>query len=76
LDVLVFTGGIGENAAPVRELICTGLSFMGIKINQRSNRAQLEVISAKMSRVKVKVMKTNEEMMIARHTQHIINQIY
>ena len=73
LDMLVFTGGIGENAAPVRERICAGLSFMGIKINQRSNRAHLEVISAKSGRVKVKVIKTNEELMIARHTQHIIN---
>lgn len=74
LDTLVFTGGIGENSIPIRERICEGLNFMGIKINQRSNRAQLNIISSKTSRVKVKMMKTNEEWMIAQHTQHIINQ--
>lgn len=73
LDLLIFTGGIGENSPVLRERICEGLDFMGVKINKRSNRSKQEIISSKTSRVTIKMMKTDEEWMIAKHTQHIIN---
>jgi len=73
LDMLVFTGGIGENSAIIRERICSGLDFMGITINKSSNNNGHEIISSTANWVKVSVMKTNEEWAIAKHTQEIIN---
>lgn len=68
LDAVVFTGGIGEHAAEVRERICSGLKFMGLQLEPASNNRNASVISLKSSPVKVRVIKTNEEVMIARHT--------
>lgn len=68
LDTFIFTGGIGENAPEVRERICHGLEFLGITIDRPANRANKGVISGPDSRVTVRVMKTDEELMIARHT--------
>ena len=73
LDILVFTGGIGANAAVVRERICKDMDFMGIELNPKSNRNNLEFISSADSRVEVKVMQTDEEWMIASHTKNLIN---
>lgn len=73
LDVLVFTGGIGENSAIIRERICQDLEFLGIKIDQWSNHSRQETISNLTGRVKVTVLVTNEEWMIARHTKKIIS---
>jgi acetate kinase len=67
LDALIFTGGIGEHAAVVRERICDGMDFLGIHLNASSNEANAAVISSPESRVKVRVIKTNEDLMIARH---------
>ncbi len=72
LDAVVFTAGIGEHAPEVRERICSGLEFMGVKLDPARNREDALVISAKDSRVKVHVMKTNEELMIARHTARLV----
>jgi acetate kinase len=71
LDTLVFTGGIGERAADVRAEICSGLEFLGIVIDERANRANAEVISAG-SRCMVRVVATDEDLMIARHTRQAI----
>jgi acetate kinase len=71
LDTLVFTGGIGERAADVRAEICSGLEFLGIVIDERANRANAEVISAG-SRCMVRVVATDEDLMIARHTRKIV----
>ncbi len=71
LDVLVFTGGIGERAAVVRERICDGLEFLGIGLDVASNVANAELISSAESRVRVRVVKTNEDLMIARHVQSL-----
>ncbi len=68
VEILVFTGGIGEHAAAIRERICAGLEFLGIRIDAARNQAAAPVISAADSRVKVRVIKTNEDLMIARHT--------
>jgi acetate kinase len=74
LDLVVFTGGIGENAAPVRGRICAGLDFLGIDIDPDRNRANAPVISRDGSRVQVRVMKTNENLMIARHAAGVLSQ--
>lgn len=72
LDTLVFTGGIGENAAPVRALICEGLSHLGIELDLVGNEAHAAVISSVKSRCLVKVVPTNEDLMIARHTYELV----
>jgi acetate kinase len=67
LDVLVFAGGIGERAAVVRKRICDGLDFLGIRLDAASNEANAALISSPASGVKVRVIKTNEDLMIVRH---------
>lgn len=66
LDTLVFAGGIGENAPPVRARICERLEFLGIRLDKVENAANADVISTAESRVCVRVMKTDEERMIAK----------
>jgi acetate kinase len=68
LDTLVFTGGIGENAPVIRERICRGMEFLGIHIDTERNARNEAVISADRGPTAVRVMRTNEELMIARHT--------
>ncbi|MGD0262653.1 MAG: acetate/propionate family kinase [Verrucomicrobiota bacterium] len=65
LDALVFAGGIGENAAIVRARICDGLGFLGIALEEKRNLANAGVISEEASRVSVRVIRTDEEWMIA-----------
>jgi acetate kinase len=72
LDTVVFTAGIGEHSPEVRQRICSGLDFMGLKLDPARNRENASVISEKRSQVKVRVIKTNEELMIARHTARLI----
>lgn len=68
LDGLVFTGGIGEHAAPVRAEICQGLEFLGIEMDPLRNQMHAPVISSAQSACTVRVIQTNEDLMIARHT--------
>ena len=68
LDTLVFTGGIGEHAAPVREEICRGLDFLGIQVDPKQNAQNGAVISTPRSQCRVRVIATDEDLMIARHT--------
>lgn len=72
LDTLVFAGGIGENAPPVRSRICAGLSYLGIELDELRNADHAQVISADTSRVTVRVIRTNEELMIARSVCHVL----
>jgi acetate kinase len=65
LETLVFAGGIGENATPVRARICDGLGFLGIELNEVRNAASEPLISTDASRVAVRVIHTDEELMIA-----------
>ena len=65
LDTLVFAGGIGENAPIVRARMCDGLGFLGIELEEKRNAANEGVISATASRVSVRVIRTDEEWMIA-----------
>lgn len=72
LDTLVFSGGIGENAPLIRERICTGLEFLGIDLDEVNNKKNDGVISSQKSRVIVRVIPTNEELMIARSVTRIL----
>jgi acetate kinase len=74
VEILVFTGGIGERAAAIRARICAGLEFLGIRLDATRNQAHAPVISSDDSRVIVRVIKTNEDLMIARHTSKIIKR--
>src|SRR5680860_885910 len=65
LDTLVFAGGIGENAPPVRARICEGLGFLGIELNEARNAEHANVISADASRVTIRIIRTDEESMIS-----------
>lgn len=72
IDTLVFTGGIGEHASEVRARIAGGLAFLGVDIDLERNSRGDDVVSSESSAVAVRVMKTNEEWMIARHTMALI----
>ena len=72
LDTLVFTGGIGERAVPIRWRICDGLAYLGIKLDSRKNNTDSETISRKNSACTVRVIPTNEDLMIARHTRSLL----
>ncbi|MEP6538738.1 MAG: acetate/propionate family kinase [Bryobacteraceae bacterium] len=72
LDTLVFAGGIGENAPQVRERICDGLGFLGIEIAEVRNAASEGIISAAASRTVVRVIQTDEDLMIARAVRGIL----
>ena len=73
IDVLVFTAGVGENSASTRAAVCKGLEFLGIKIDPAKNdmRGKEMDISADGSKVRVLVIPTNEELMIARDTKRL-----
>lgn len=74
LDTLVFTGGIGERAADVRARILSGLEYLGVTLDGRRNAAHERRISTDAGRVQVLVVPTNEELMIARHTQRVLDK--
>jgi len=72
LDTLVFAGGIGENAPIIRARICDGLGFLGIDIESKRNLANAALISSDAGRVSVRVMRTDEELMIATTVQSVL----
>ena len=72
LDTLILSGGIGENAAEVRRRICAGLEFLGIELDVQRNAERSAVISAQQSRVTVRVLRTDEEWMIAKMVSRIL----
>ena len=72
LDTLIFSGGIGENSAVIRQRICDGLIFIGIALDQDSNATHAGILSAATSKVTVRVMHTDEELMIARLALQVI----
>jgi acetate kinase len=73
LDTLVFAGGIGENAPAIRSRICDGLGFLGIDLEERLNAANEGVISAAASRVAVRVIRTDEEYIIAKMVGRVLH---
>ncbi len=72
LDVLVFTGGIGERAAPVRWMICHGLDYLGVQLDPDKNDAHAGIISLDDTPCIVRVVRTNEDLLIARHTRELL----
>ncbi len=75
VDIIVFTGGVGENQASLRNVVCAPLGFMGVKIDEELNsatRGTETVISTPDSKVTVMVVPTDEELMIARDTEAIV----
>jgi acetate kinase len=75
VDTLVFAGGIGENAAPLRLRICDGLQFLGIQIDEPLNRRNAPRISADAGAVAVRVIRTDEESVIADLTAGLLGMI-
>jgi acetate kinase len=74
LDTLIFTAGIGANAPAVRERICHELAFLGIHLDAQRNAANAAIISHEEGPVTVRVMHTDEDLMIARHTFTVIQE--
>ena len=72
VETLVFAGGIGENAPVIRRRICEQLGFLGVKLDQRRNAKNEPLISSGKGRVRVRVIRTNEELMIARSTCRLL----
>jgi acetate kinase len=72
IDTLVFTGGIGERAAVVRQRICENLEHLGIELDPSANGENGAVISSTNSRVAVRVVATDEDLVIARHTRNLL----
>ena len=75
VDLIVFTGGVGENSCEMREAVCTGLEFMGVKFDPAANkgaRGVNKILSAADSKVKVATIATNEELVIATDTYNLV----
>lgn len=72
LDTLVFAGGVGENAPVVRARICAGLEFLGLELDATRNAANEEVISSAASRISVRVIRADEEWVIARSVCRVL----
>ena len=72
LDTLVFAGGIGENAPQVRARICEGLCLLGIELSEARNAQAAGIISTDASRVTVRVIRTDEDLMIARSAKQLL----
>ena len=72
IDALVFTGGIGEHAAPVRAKVCETAAWLGVQLDEAANSAGASRVSTAASRVAVLVLPTNEEWIIARHAARLI----
>jgi acetate kinase len=72
LDTLVFAGGVGENAARIRERICAGLGFLGIALDPALNAQSAPLISAADGRIRVRIIRTDEELMIARSVTRLL----
>ena len=76
VDVILFTGGVGENQATCRAGVCEGLEFLGVKLDPEKNKVRGEeaIISSDDSRVKVVVIPTDEELLIASDTMAILDK--
>jgi acetate kinase len=72
LDAIVFTAGIGERAAPIRERVCRQAAWLGLELDPQANAAHGPRVSSASSRIPAWVIPTNEELMIARHTRALL----
>ena len=73
IDYIVFTGGVGENQINIRKWVCEQLEFMGVLIDEEANnvRSEEKLVSKPESKVKIYVIPTNEELMIAKETERL-----
>ncbi len=76
IDILVFTGGIGDAAAPIRSAICSGMNFAGITIDETLNGSNSPTIAHAHSKVAIHVLKTNEEIQLAQHALALLKASY
>ena len=77
VDLIVFTGGVGENGPEFRESVCSGLEFMGVEFDSEANagvRGKDKILSKPSSKVKVAVISTNEELVIASDTFRLLKK--
>ena len=72
IDTLVFAGGIGEHAPEIRARICDDLGFLGVKLDARRNRRNAPIISSAAACTKVRVIQTDEDLMIARSVARVV----
>jgi acetate kinase len=76
VDVIVFTGGIGENAALIRSMCCTDMEYLGIDFDDKKNKMTIGIageLTTQDSKVRVLCVPTNEELVIARDTARIVD---
>jgi acetate kinase len=73
LDTLVFSGGIGENCPVIRSRVCEGLEFLGIELEEKRNLVNAQVVSKENGKTTVRVIRTDEELMIAKTVNQFIN---
>ena len=73
LDMLVFSGGIGEHSAPVRSSVCQGLGFLGVSIDDAANKSNATTLSTKGSKVGVRIVPSQEDLQIARHSRALLH---
>lgn len=74
VDAIIFTGGIGEHAPQIRDMVCRSADWLGVALDDNANAAGQQIISTPESKVAVLVLRTNEEWMIARHTHRLLAQ--
>ena len=74
IDTLIFTGGIGENSPVIRKRICDDMTFLNIHLDPIKNESSKSIISSDGVPTTIRVMRTNEELMIARHTNNVVNK--
>ena len=72
LETLIFAAGIGENAPLIRQRICDGLGFLGVQLDRKRNARNAPLISTNGGRVKVRVIRTDEQLMIARSVARLL----
>ena len=77
VDIITFTGGVGENGPETREMICSNMEFLGIKLDPEKNevRGREEIISEENMKVKVLVVPTDEELVIANDTKKLVAEL-
>ncbi len=76
IDMLVFTGGIGERASQIRSRICEKLQFLGIQLDEAKNQANEDMISSQTGRVQVRIVHVNEELIIAKQTMDVLAKLH
>jgi len=75
LDMLVFSGGIGEHSAPVRNRVCNGLGFLGVSIDAAGNQSNASTLSTKGSKIQIRIVASQEDLQIARHSRALLRGV-